>query len=33
MAESLGCSPGAITILLIGYIPIQKKVQKKKNEI
>ena len=31
MAESLHCSPGTITTLLIGYIPIQNKKLKRKN--
>ena len=31
MTESLHCSPEIITILLIGYIPIQKKKFKKKD--
>ena len=29
MAESLGCPPGSITALLIGYMPIQNKKYKK----
>ena len=30
VAESLHCSPGTITTLLIGYIPIQNKKLKRK---
>ena len=33
MAESLCCSPEAITILLIGYSPIQNKILKKEIKI
>ena len=32
-AESLYCSPETITILLIGYMPIENKKHFKKNEI
>ena len=33
MAEGLCCPPEAITTLLIGYTPLNKKLKKKKSDI